>query len=99
MPDAGHHHRPHRWFPRRDRRWFAESLAFVKEMTSLADMLSLYSLGPGREAARMKGQVRPEVRKERNASIARVFENRKCISSEIHRKDFACLWESTTQLG
>jgi len=86
-------------FPGETEDEFAESLAFAKEMNFAGGHAFSYSPRPGTGAARMKEQVRPEVRKERNAMYRAVFEE----SANAYRQRFIgktlpVLWESTTQL-
>jgi threonylcarbamoyladenosine tRNA methylthiotransferase MtaB len=55
-------------------------------------------LGTG--AARMKGQIRPEVRKKRNHILAGALEE----SARVYRRKFigrtmSVLWESTSEVG
>ena len=77
---------------------FAESLDFVREIGLAGGHAFTYSPRPGTGAARMSGQVRPEVRKERNAIYRAAFE----ASAENYRQKFvgrtmSVLWESTSQ--
>ena len=86
-------------FPGETEDEFAESLAFVKEMNFAGGHAFSYSPRPGTGAARMKGQIRPEVGKERNAIYRAAFEE----SAHAYRQKFigktlSVLWESTTQL-
>jgi threonylcarbamoyladenosine tRNA methylthiotransferase MtaB len=58
-----------------------------------------YSPRPGTAAAKMKGQVRPEVRKKRNAILRQAFDE----SSKTYRQKFvgrtmSVLWESVSEL-
>ena len=53
---------------------FAESLDFIKEMNFAGGHAFTYSPRPGTAAMRLAGQIRPEVRKERNAILRDVFE-------------------------
>lgn len=71
-------------FPGETEAEFAESLAFVEEMNFAGGHVFTYSPRPGTGAARMKGQIRSEVRKERNHILhnARV---REFVSPEIYR--------------
>jgi threonylcarbamoyladenosine tRNA methylthiotransferase MtaB len=78
---------------------FAESLAFVREMAFAGGHVFTYSARPGTGAARMKGQVRPEVRKERNYILREALDE----SERIYRAKFvgqkmSVLWESTSEL-
>ena len=86
-------------FPGETQDEFAESLAFVKEMNFAGGHAFSYSPRPGTGAARMKEQIRPKVRKERNAIYRAAFEE----SAKAYRQNFVgrtlpVLWESTTQL-
>ena len=79
---------------------FSESLDFVREMNFAGGHAFTYSARPGTGAARMKGQVRPSVSKERNAAYRAVFEE----SGRLYRERFigrssSVLWESMTQLN
>jgi threonylcarbamoyladenosine tRNA methylthiotransferase MtaB len=79
---------------------FAESLAFVQEMSFAGGHIFTYSMRPGTGAARMKGQVRPEVRKKRNHILHDVLEE----SAKSYREKFvgekmSVLWESTSEMG
>ena len=58
-----------------------------------------YSARPGTGASRMRGQIRPEVRKKRNAILREALEE----SSKTYRQKFvgrrmSVLWESVTEL-
>ena len=65
--EAGHHDRCHRRFSRRDRAASSpRRLDFVREMEFAGGHVFTYSPRPGTGAARLAGQVRMEVRKERN---------------------------------
>jgi threonylcarbamoyladenosine tRNA methylthiotransferase MtaB len=86
-------------FPGETEEEFAKSLAFVKEMNFAGGHAFSYSPRPETGAARMKEQVRPDVRKERNAIYRTAFEE----SANAYRQKFIgktlpVLWESTTQL-
>ncbi len=78
---------------------FRESLAFVEAMGFAGGHAFSYSPRPGTGAARMPGQVAPQVRKERNAAYRAAFER----AGQDYRQRFIgqwmpVLWESTTQL-
>ncbi len=78
---------------------FVESLAFVKEMNFAGGHAFTYSPRPGTAAARMKEQVCPEVRKERNAIYRVAFDqSAKAYRQKFIGKALPVLWESTTQL-
>ena len=86
-------------FPGETEDEFAESLAFVKEMNFAGGHGFSYSPRPGTGAARMKDQICPEVRKERNAIYRAVFEeSAKAYRQKFIGKTLSVLWESTTQL-
>ena len=86
-------------FPGETEDEFAELLAFVKEMNFAGGHGFSYSPRPGTGAARMKDQICPEVRKERNAIYRAVFEeSAKAYRQKFIGKTLSVLWESTTQL-
>lgn len=77
---------------------FAETLGFVTEMNFSGGHVFSYSLRPGTGAARMKGQVKPELRKKRNRILQESIER----SARSYREKFigkymSVLWESTTE--
>lgn len=79
---------------------FAETLDFVKEMRFTGGHVFSYSARPGTGAAKMKGQVKPELRKRRNHILQEAIEE----SAKIYREKFigqkiSVLWESTTEYG
>ena len=79
---------------------FAESLAFVHEMDFAGGHVFTYSPRPGTGAAKMKGQVRHEVRKQRNHILQEALEE----SAKAYRRRFvgqvmSVLWESTSEVG
>ncbi len=87
-------------FPGETDEEFAETLAFVQEMKFTGGHVFSYSPRPGTGAARMKGQVKPEVRKRRNRMLQEAIEE----SAISYRERFigqtmAVLWESTTEYG
>ena len=78
---------------------FAESLEFIHEMDFAGGHAFTYSSRPGTGAARLAGQVRHEVRKERNAILRELFKE----GAKVYRRRFvgqetSVLWESVTQL-
>jgi len=78
---------------------FDETLAFVREMDFAGGHVFTYSPRPETAASRMKGQVRPEVRKKRNAVLREALEE----SSKSYRQKFvgkkmSVLWESVSEL-
>ena len=86
-------------FPGETDEEFAESLDFIREMDFAGGHAFTYSPRPGTGAARLGGQVRHEVRKERNAVLRGIFEE----GAMAFRKRFlgqgtSVLWESVTQM-
>ena len=86
-------------FPGESEEEFAETLDFVREMGFAGGHVFAYSARPGTAAARMKGQIRPEVRKKRNAVLREAFEE----SAQAYRQKFvgrrmSVLWESVSEL-
>jgi threonylcarbamoyladenosine tRNA methylthiotransferase MtaB len=87
-------------FPGETEEEFAESLAFVRALEFAAGHVFTYSPRPGTGAARMKGQIKPEVRKERNHILHEILEG----SAKSYRQKFvgrtlSVLWESTSEMG
>jgi threonylcarbamoyladenosine tRNA methylthiotransferase MtaB len=79
---------------------FAESLEFVKEMNFAGGHVFSYSPRPGTGAAKMKGQVKPQLRKKRNRILYDVLEE----SAKAYRQTFvgqtmSVLWESVSEVG
>ena len=79
---------------------FAESLAFVRELNFAGGHVFSYSPRPGTGAAKMKGQVKPELRKKRNHILHDALEE----SANSYRQQFlgqtmSVLWESTSEMG
>ncbi|MCL4823373.1 MAG: MiaB/RimO family radical SAM methylthiotransferase, partial [Anaerolineales bacterium] len=86
-------------FPGESEAEFAETLDFVREMDFAGGHVFTYSPRPGTAAAKMKGQIRPEVRKKRNAILREALE----ASSKAYRRGFvgrkmSVLWESVVEL-
>ncbi len=87
-------------FPGESEEEFAETLDFVHEMDFAGGHVFTYSARPGTAASKMKGQIRPEVRKKRNAILREAFEE----SARVYRQKFvgrrmSVLWESVTELN
>jgi threonylcarbamoyladenosine tRNA methylthiotransferase MtaB len=87
-------------FPGETEAEFAESLEFVKEMNFAGGHVFSYSPRPGTGAAKMKGQIRPELRKERNRILYNALEE----SARSYRQRFvgqmmSVLWESVSEMG
>ena len=100
MPDAAITTDVIAGFPGETDEEFAESLDFIKEMNFAGGHAFTYSARPGTGAARLGGQVRHEVRKERNAVLREVFE----AGGKSYREKFvgqttSVLWESVTQMN
>ena len=79
---------------------FAETLDFVRAMAFAGGHVFTYSARPGTGAARMKAQVKAEVRKERNHILHQALEE----SANSYRQKFigqkmSVLWESTSEMG
>ncbi|RPJ22365.1 MAG: radical SAM protein, partial [Chloroflexi bacterium] len=87
-------------FPGETEAEFAESLEFVREMNFAGGHVFTYSPRPGTGAARMKGQLKPEIRKKRNHILHDALE----ASASAYRQTFvgrtmSVLWESTSEMG
>jgi threonylcarbamoyladenosine tRNA methylthiotransferase MtaB len=87
-------------FPGETDEEFAESLEFVREMNFAGGHVFTYSPRPGTGAAKMKGQVKPELRKNRNHILHDALEG----SAKSYRQKFigqtmSVLWESVSEMG
>ena len=87
-------------FPGETDEQFAESLEFIKEMDFAGGHVFSYSPRPGTGAAKMKGQVKPELRKKRNHIVHDALEE----SAKSYRQKFvgqttSVLWESVSEMG
>ena len=87
-------------FPGETESEFAESLDFVREMNFAGGHVFTFSPRPGTGAAKMKGQVKPELRKKRNHILHDALEE----SAKSYRQKFVgqtmpVLWESTSEMG
>jgi threonylcarbamoyladenosine tRNA methylthiotransferase MtaB len=87
-------------FPGETEAEFAQTLDFVREMQFAGGHVFTYSPRPGTGAARMKGQVQPEVRKKRNRILTELLDE----SARSYREQFigqtiSVLWESTSEMG
>src|SRR5687767_10019927 len=79
---------------------FEESLAFVKEMNFAGGHVFPDSPRPGTGAARMKGQVRPELGNKRNHILhAALEESTKSYRQRFIGQTMSVLWESTSEVG
>ncbi len=87
-------------FPGETEDEFMETLDFVKEIQFTGGHVFSYSPRPGTGAAKMKGQVRHELRKKRNHILQEALEE----SANSYRGKFigqkmSVLWESITEFG
>ncbi len=86
-------------FPGETEADFRESLDFAEEMEVAGGHAFTYSPRPGTGAARMSGQVPPEIRKERNAAYRDLFErSANAYQQRFLGQELSVLWESMTQL-
>ena len=87
-------------FPGETEDEFNETLLFVREMDFSGGHVFSYSPRPGTGAARMKGQVKPELRKSRNRILQETLEDSATSYRErFFGKTMPVLWESTTEYG
>ena len=87
-------------FPGETEDEFNESRAFVKEMNFAGGHVFTYSARPGTGAAKMKGQVRPEIRKKRNHILrAALDESERSYRQKFLGQTMPVLWESTSEMG
>ena len=87
-------------FPGETEEEFAESLDFVQEMDFAGGHVFTYSPRPGTGAARLKGQIKPELRKQRNHILYDALKE----SAKSYRQKFVghtmpVLWESISEMG
>jgi threonylcarbamoyladenosine tRNA methylthiotransferase MtaB len=87
-------------FPGETDEEFAETLDFVEEIQFTGGHVFSYSPRPGTGAAKMKGQVKPEVRKRRNRILQEAIEeSAKSYRGKFIGEKMSVLWESTTEYG
>jgi len=87
-------------FPGETEEEFAETLDFVREMDFAGGHVFTYSPRPGTGAARMKGQVRPELRKKRNHILqVALEESAKSYREKFLERRMSVLWESSSVMG
>jgi threonylcarbamoyladenosine tRNA methylthiotransferase MtaB len=99
MPDAAITTDVIAGFPGETDEEFAESLDFIREIDFAGGHAFTYSPRPGTGAARLGGQVRHEVRKERNAILRGLFEDgAKTFRQRFVGQETSVLWESVTQM-
>lgn len=85
-------------FPAETEEEFAQTLDFVNEMQFVGGHVFSYSSRAGTGASRMKGQVKPEVRKKRNHILQEsIAESAKSYRQKFIGKKVSVLWESTTE--
>jgi threonylcarbamoyladenosine tRNA methylthiotransferase MtaB len=87
-------------FPSETEEEFVESLEFVREMNFAGGHVFTYSPRPGTGAAKMRGQIKPQLRKRRNHILQDALEE----SAKLYRQKFvgqtmSVLWESTSKMG
>ncbi len=87
-------------FPAETEAEFAESLAFVKEINFAGGHVFTYSPRVGTGAAKMKGQIKPELRKSRNHILRQALdESAKSYREKFIGQTLSALWESTSEMG
>jgi threonylcarbamoyladenosine tRNA methylthiotransferase MtaB len=87
-------------FPGETEAEFAESLDFVRRMDFAGGHVFTFSPRPGTGAARMKDQIKPEVRKERNRILREMLdESAKSFKNKFIGRTMSVLWESTSEVG
>ncbi|MBN2147866.1 MAG: MiaB/RimO family radical SAM methylthiotransferase [Anaerolineales bacterium] len=87
-------------FPGESDSEFAESLAFVRQMSFADGHVFTYSARPGTPAARMPDQIPHSVRKERNAAMRQVFKQAaQAYQSRFVGQQMEVLWESVNAQG
>ncbi len=87
-------------FPGETEDEFSETVEFVREMDFAGGHVFTYSPRPGTGAARMKGQVKPQLRKKRNHILQDVIaELAKSYREKFVGRKMSALWESTSEMG
>jgi len=87
-------------FPGETEDEFAETLDFVREINFAGGHVFTYSARPGTGAARMKGQVKPELRKKRNHILTDALaESAKSYREKFVGRKMSVLWESVSEMG
>ena len=85
-------------FPGETDEEFAETLDFVREMDFAGGHVFTYSPRPGTGAARMKGQIKPQLRKKRNHVLQDVIaKSEKSYREKYLGRKMSVLWESTSE--
>ena len=87
-------------FPGEIEEEYAQTLDFVREMNFADGHVFTYSPRPGTGAARMKGQVKPELRKTRNHILTEALaESARSYREKFVGRKMSVLWESTSEMG
>jgi len=87
-------------FPGETEDEFSQTLEFVREINFADGHVFTYSPRPGTGAARMKGQVKPELRKMRNHILTDALaESAKSYREKFVGRKMSVLWESTSEMG
>ncbi|MEW5940994.1 MAG: tRNA (N(6)-L-threonylcarbamoyladenosine(37)-C(2))-methylthiotransferase MtaB [Chloroflexota bacterium] len=87
-------------FPGETESEFNETLDFVREMNFAGGHVFTYSARPGTPAAKMRGQVKHDIRKNRNHRLAEVFrESARAYRQKFIGRTMSVLWESVRELG
>lgn len=87
-------------FPGETEEEFAETLNFVREMEFAGGHVFSYSPRPGSGAARMKGQIKPELRKKRNHILQdAIEESAKSYRERFIGREMTVLWETASEFG
>jgi threonylcarbamoyladenosine tRNA methylthiotransferase MtaB len=87
-------------FPGETEEEFRESLDFVREMEFAGGHVFSFSPRPGTGAARMREQVHPSVRKQRNHTLHQVLDEASAAyRGQFIGKGLEVLWESASELG
>jgi threonylcarbamoyladenosine tRNA methylthiotransferase MtaB len=87
-------------FPGETEDEFAETLAFVREMQFAGGHVFSFSPRPGTAAARMKGQIQPQVRKKRNHILQETIEeSAKAYRERFLGRQMTVLWETASEFG
>lgn len=87
-------------FPGETEEEFAETLEFVREMQFAGGHVFSFSPRPGTGAARMKGQIKPEVRKKRNHILQEAIEeSAKSYRERFLGRQMPVLWETASEFG
>ncbi len=85
-------------FPGETEDEFTETVDFVRQIAFAGGHVFTYSSRPGTAAARMSGQIPPQVRKQRNAQLREVFQG----LAHAYRRQFLerrmiVLWETVSE--